>query len=133
MGKGNFLENLKYQFIKMKYLAAYCLAALGGKTDIGAKDLKAILESVGAEIDDGKINTVIDSLKGKNLHEVIGAGLGKVGSLSFGGGGGGGSSTAAKTSEAPKEAKKEEKKKEEEPEEEADQNMGGLFGDDDDF
>merc|ERR1712110_274084 len=100
--KGNFLENLKYQFIKMKYLAAYCLAALGGKTDIGAKDLKSILESVGAEIDDGRINSVIEALKGKNLHEVISAGMGKVGSLSFGGGGGGSSSAKTETkTEAP--------------------------------
>merc|ERR1711904_49251 len=132
MGKGNFLENLKYQFIKMKYLAAYCLAALGGKTDIGAKDIKSILESVGAEIDDGRVNSVIEALKGKNLHEVISAGMGKVGSLSFGGGGGsssGASTTAAKTETK---TKKEEPKKEE-PEEEADQDMGGLFGDDDDF
>merc|ERR1712046_383877 len=111
----------KYQFIKMKYLAAYCLAALGGKTDIGAKDLKSILESVGAEIDDGRVNSVIEALKGKNLHEVISACMGKVGSLSFGGGGSssGASTTAAKT-ETKTETKKEEPKKEE-PEEEADQ------------
>merc|ERR1712039_850132 len=127
--KGNFLENLKYQFIKMKYLAAYCLAALGGKTDIGAKDIKSILESVGAEIDDGRVNSVIEALKGKNLHEVISAGMGKVGSLSFGGGG---SSSGASTTAAKTETKTEEPKKEE-PEEEADQDMGGLFGDDDDF
>merc|ERR1712151_5795 len=126
--KGNFLENLKYQFIKMKYLAAYCLAALGGKTDIGAKDIKSILESVGAEIDDGRVNSVIEALKGKNLHEVISAGMGKVGSLSFGGGG---SSSGASTTAAKTETKTETKK--EEPEEEADQDMGGLFGDDDDF
>merc|ERR1711907_660947 len=127
--KGNFLENLKYQFIKMKYLAAYCLSALGGKTDIGAKDIKSILESVGAEIDDGRVNSVIEALKGKNLHEVISAGMGKVGSLSFGGGGG--SSSGASTTAAKTETKTEPKK--EEPEEEADQDMGGLFGDDDDF
>merc|ERR1712110_780861 len=122
------MGNLKYQFIKMKYLAAYCLAALGGKTDIGAGDLKAILESVGAEIDNAKVDTVVNALKGKNLHEVISAGMGKVGSLSFGGGGGGGSSSAK--TETKTEAKKEEPKKEEKvEEEEADQDMGGLFGD----
>jgi large subunit ribosomal protein LP2 len=102
----------------MKYLAAYCLAALGGKTDIGAKDVKSILESVGAEIDDGRVNSVIEALKGKNLHEVISAGMGKVGSLSFGGGGSssGASTTAAKTetkTEKKEEAKEDQKDQEE--------------------
>jgi large subunit ribosomal protein LP2 len=54
----------------MKYLAAYCLAALSGNNAPSADDLKKILTSVGVEVDSEKLNTVVDSLKGKNLHEV---------------------------------------------------------------
>ena len=54
----------------MKYLAAYCLAALSGNKP-SADDLKKILTSVGAEVDTDKINTVVSSLKDKNLHEVF--------------------------------------------------------------
>ena len=54
----------------MKYLAAYCLAALSGKKP-SADDLKKILTSVGVEVDTEKLNTVVASLKDKELHEVF--------------------------------------------------------------
>ena len=61
----------------MKYLSAYCLVALSGNASpcnkyiiIAAADVKKVLESVGAEVDSNKLNSVIDSLKGKNLNEV---------------------------------------------------------------
>ena len=54
----------------MKYLAAYCLAALNGNKP-SADDLKKILTSVGVEVDADKVNTVVNSLKDKNLHEVF--------------------------------------------------------------
>jgi large subunit ribosomal protein LP2 len=54
----------------MKYLAAYCLAALSGNAAPSADDLKKILTSVGVEVDAEKVSTVVNSLKGKNLHEV---------------------------------------------------------------
>ena len=54
----------------MKYLAAYCLAALSGKKP-AAEDLKKILTSVGVEVDNEKLNTVVASLKDKELHEVL--------------------------------------------------------------
>merc|ERR1712224_463484 len=110
---------------RMKYLAAYCLAALSGKKP-SADDLKKILTSVGVEVDSEKLNTVVASLKDKELHEVIAAGLTKVGSLSFGGGAG----SSAGNNVAKDEPKKEEKKVEVEEEEEVDFGAGGLFGDD---
>ena len=55
----------------MKYLAAYCLAALSGNASPSADDLKKILTSVGVEVDAEKVSTVVNSLKGKEIHEVI--------------------------------------------------------------
>jgi len=115
----------------MKYLAAYCLAALGGKNDVSAADIKKILSEVGSETNDADINRVIDALRGKQLHEVINDGLKKVGSLSLGGSGG--SAPAQGQAQAPKkEEKKVEvpKKEEKKPEPEEDIDLGGgLFGD----
>ena len=39
----------------MKYLAAYCLAALSGKESPSNDDLKNILTSVGVEVDSEKV------------------------------------------------------------------------------
>ena len=49
----------------MRHVAAYLLAALGGNDNPSAKDIKAILSSVGVEADDASLKTVVDSLKGK--------------------------------------------------------------------
>ena len=66
------LIKIKKRYIdKMKYLAAYCLAALGGKDAPTTFDVKAILESVGVDVDDAKLKTVMDALDGKNLTDVF--------------------------------------------------------------
>jgi large subunit ribosomal protein LP2 len=119
----------------MKYVAAYCLAVLSGNNSPSADDVKKILSSVGVEVDADKLSGLLNSLKGKNIHEVnyiiffnkkvIASGLTKVSTMSFGG-----SSSAANTTTAP--AKVEEKaaaKKvvEEVKVEEEDVDMGGLF------
>ena len=54
----------------MKYLAAYCLAALNGSTPT-ADDVKKILTSVGVEVDAEKVSSVISALKDKKLDEVF--------------------------------------------------------------
>lgn len=54
----------------MKHLAAYLLLSLGGNTSPSAKDVKTVLESVGIEADDERLNTLISELKGKDLQEV---------------------------------------------------------------
>ena len=48
----------------MKYLAAYCLAALGGAENPGAQ-VKAILESVGITVNEDDLNTVLTAMEGK--------------------------------------------------------------------
>merc|ERR1712039_819923 len=114
MGKRTYLS-LKIR--SMKYVAAYCLLALAGKQDVSEADLKKFMTAAGCDTEGDNLKSVCDALKGKQLHEVINAGFGKISSLSLGGGGSGGqtSSGAGQTQEAPKEeAKKEEVTEEEE-------------------
>uniref|UniRef100_U3J062 Large ribosomal subunit protein P2 n=1 Tax=Anas platyrhynchos platyrhynchos TaxID=8840 RepID=U3J062_ANAPP len=99
----------------MRYVAAYLLAVLGGNEAPTSKDLKKILDSVGIETDDERLNKVISELNGKNIEDVIAQGK-----------------TAANSPiihrfphAAEAEEKKEEKKEESE---ESDDDMGfGLF------
>ncbi|KAL3978658.1 hypothetical protein ACER0C_019720 [Sarotherodon galilaeus] len=113
----------------MRYVAAYLLAVLGGNANPSAKDIKSILDSVGIEADDERLNKVISELNGKDINEVVNSGLSKLASVPAGGavaapaaaaaGGGAGAAPAAA------EEKKEEKKEESE---ESDEDMGfGLF------
>lgn len=46
----------------MRYVASYLLAALGGNTSPSAKDIKKILDSVGIEADDDRLNKVAATL-----------------------------------------------------------------------
>ncbi|TKW55644.1 60S acidic ribosomal protein P2 [Colletotrichum tanaceti] len=109
----------------MKHLAAYLLLSLGGNTAPSAQDVKTVLESVGIEADDERLNTLISELKGKDINELIAEGSGKLASVPSGGAGGaapaaGGAAAAA--ADAPADEPKEEDK------EESDDDMGfGLF------
>lgn len=47
---------------RMRYVASYLLAALGGNTSPSAKDIKKILDSVGIEADDDRLNKVAATL-----------------------------------------------------------------------
>uniref|UniRef100_A0A667HBW1 Large ribosomal subunit protein P2 n=1 Tax=Lynx canadensis TaxID=61383 RepID=A0A667HBW1_LYNCA len=58
----------------MRYVASYLLAALGGNASPSAKDIKKILDSVGIEADDDRLNKVISELNGKNIEDVIAQG-----------------------------------------------------------
>ncbi|KAI5109151.1 60S acidic ribosomal protein P2 isoform X1 [Silurus meridionalis] len=117
-------------FTLMRYVAAYLLAVLGGNTSPSAKDIKNILGSVGIEADDERLNKVVSELNGKDINEVMNAGLSKLASVPAGGavavsaaapGGGAPAAGAAPAAEEKKEEKKEES-------EESDEDMGfGLF------
>ncbi|KAM4592523.1 large ribosomal subunit protein P2 [Odontesthes bonariensis] len=113
----------------MRYVAAYLLAALGGNGDPEAKDIKKILESVGIESDDARLQKVVSELKGKNVDEVIATGYGKLASVPAGGAVAVASSGSAGTGGAAAPAAAAEEKKEEKEESEAsDDDMGfGLF------
>jgi large subunit ribosomal protein LP2 len=58
----------------MRYVAAYLLAALGGKENPNSADIEKILSSVGIEADAEKLKKVISELNGKNIEELIAAG-----------------------------------------------------------
>jgi len=59
-----------FRSITMKHLAAYLLLGLGGNTEPSAKDIKGVLESVGIDADDDRLEKLIGELKGKDLQEV---------------------------------------------------------------
>lgn len=54
----------------MKHLAAYLLLGLGGNASPSAADVKSVLESVGIEADDERLNKLISELEGKDINEV---------------------------------------------------------------
>ncbi|KXX76859.1 hypothetical protein MMYC01_206726 [Madurella mycetomatis] len=109
----------------MKHLAAYLLLGLGGNASPSAADIKALLESVGIEADDERLEKLLSELDGKDINELIAEGSTKLASVPSGGGGGAaaaGGAAAGGGAEAPKEEEKEEEK------EESDEDMGfGLF------
>merc|ERR1711988_560691 len=91
--------------LKMRYVAAAALAALGGQ-DVNEANIKKILSSVGIEADGEKVALVVTELAGKNLEEVIAAGTEKLGSVPSGGGAA--AAAAAAAGPPPKEESEEE-------------------------
>jgi len=107
----------------MRHVAAYILAAMGGKADPTEKDLKAIMNSVGIEPEPNQLAIVIKQLKGKDVFQVMEEGKGLLADMPCGGGSGGAAVDAAPVAEEPKEEKKEVVE-----ESESDSDMGmGLF------
>ena len=74
----------------MKYVAAYLLAQMGGKESPSEADVKAVLASVSAEVDDAKLKSFFAAIDGKDVAELIKEGQAKLASVPSGGGGGGG-------------------------------------------
>merc|ERR1712240_194794 len=105
--------------LKMRYVAAYLLAQLGGNDAPDAAAIKAILGSVGVDADEEKMNKVISELSGKAIADVLAEGKEKLASVPSGGG----AAPAAGAEDAPAaEAKKESSSEDE------DEDMGfGLF------
>ncbi|MES1921959.1 hypothetical protein MHBO_003484 [Bonamia ostreae] len=98
----------------MKYLSAYLLSYINGNNNPGKDDIEKILKSVGIEPEAEKIALLLKSVEGKNLSEIIRAGLGKLGTASVAGG-----ATAAAGDSKQKEEEKEEEKEESD-------NYGGM-------
>ena len=61
----------------MQYLAAATLATLGGKEvsmsflKVDEQTLTGILNATGKPVDAAQVTSVVNSLKGKQVHEVI--------------------------------------------------------------
>lgn len=105
----------------MKYIAAYALLVLGGKTEPTVADVEKVLKEAGIKGETEHAERLVSSLKGKAFHELVSSGKSKMSSMgtvvAAPAAGGAAAPTAAKVEEKPKE-------------EEADVDMGGLFGDD---
>ena len=104
----------------MKHIAAFALLVLGGNASPSAADVEKVLTAAGVKADSGKVAALVESLSGKNFHEVVAEGLKVLSSF-------GGAPVAAAASSSKVEAKVE-AKKEEPKEEEVDVDMGDLFG-----
>ncbi|KAK8089071.1 60S acidic ribosomal protein P2 [Apiospora hydei] len=109
----------------MKHIAAYMLLTLGGNASPSASDIKSVLQSVGIDAEEERLEKLLSELKDKDIQELISEGSSKLASVPSGGAGGaasGGAAAAGGVAEAPKEEEKEEEK------EESDEDMGfGLF------
>jgi|Transcript_19076 large subunit ribosomal protein LP2 len=106
----------------MRHIAAYALLVLGGKDAPTAADVEKVVKDAGAEADKEKIAALVEALAGKPFNEIVAAGIAKLGSMG----------TAAKPA-AVAGAPATEAKKEEAPEPEEDVDIGGMFGDEDDY
>ncbi|CAO3601355.1 unnamed protein product [Absidia cylindrospora] len=108
----------------MKYLAAYLLLTTGGKANPTAEDVKNILNTVGAEIDEERVSSLIAALAEKDVAQLLEEGKEKMSSVPTGGAAaaaGTGAAAGGAAEAAPEQAKEEEK-------EESDDDMGfGLF------
>ena len=54
----------------MKHLAAYLLLGLGGNASPSASDVKEVLDSVGIEADEERLEKLISELEGKDVSAV---------------------------------------------------------------
>jgi hypothetical protein len=62
------------QSFKMRYIAGYLLAVLGGNENPSTADVSAILSAAGVEVDQELLNLVHSQVSGKSLDELIAAG-----------------------------------------------------------
>merc|ERR1712183_275910 len=115
---------------RMRYVAAYLLAARGGNESPTTNDIRTILESVGVGYDEERASLVVNQCLGKSVAELIEAGSAKMASMPAGGGGGGGAAAASGGGDAAPAAveEKKEEKKASSDESGSDDDMGfGLF------
>jgi large subunit ribosomal protein LP2 len=106
----------------MRHIAAYAMLVLGGKDAPTAAEVEKVVKDAGAEADKEKCAALVEALKGKEFHELVEVGMKTLSSM------GGGAPAAAAGGAG---AAKVEAVKEEEPEEEVD--IGGMFGDEDEY
>ncbi|MFW6282792.1 MAG: 50S ribosomal protein P1 [Minisyncoccales bacterium] len=100
----------------MENIYAALLLHKSGK-EISEDNLKSVVKAAGAEVDEGKIKSLVTSLKGVDIEKEL-----ESASLAVPASG-----SSASGSEAPKEEKKEEKPKEEEKAPAA-EGLSALFG-----
>ncbi|VFQ67194.1 unnamed protein product [Cuscuta campestris] len=116
----------------MKVIAAYLLAVLGGNASPSTGDIKNILSSVGADVDDDRVGLLLSQIEGKDITELIASGREKLASVPSGGGGVAAVAAPASGAVGGAAAAPAAEEKKEEKVEESDDDMDGinLFGDD---
>ncbi|KAK3124819.1 hypothetical protein QOZ80_7BG0593860 [Eleusine coracana subsp. coracana] len=132
----------------MRFIAAYLLAQLSATTSAiaaaaegeegapapippppGRDDVRRILESVGAGVDEDRMEMLFMELEGKDFTELMAAGREKIAYAPCAGAGMAFASGAPGAVSGAREAKEEVQKEEEKMEEEDDENMFNLFDD----
>ena len=115
----------------MRYVAAYLLLVLGGKSSPTVADIEKLLASVGVNVDQSKANYVVNQMKGKTVEAVMAEGASKLGAMPAAAGGS--EPTPVAVSSGAVDSKSEDKEEAKADTDESDDDMGfGLFGDDDD-
>ena len=113
----------------MKYLSAYALAWLSGKSNPSVKDLETIISAAGGSFDKARAETLIESLEERDLTQVIRSGLTK---LQTSGGPVVASSAQSTSANVEVVETKKEEKKDDKKDEDADFDGAlDMFGDDD--
>lgn len=94
----------------MEYLASYLMAVVAGDSHPTKAKVEAILKSIGATIDEEVLTAFLKKVEGKNAHELIAAGLGKLSSFAAAGpvASAGAASPSKKAAASPKAAAKKE-------------------------
>lgn len=114
----------------MKFVAAYLLASMGGNPSPTRDDVRGILESVGAVVEEDKMEMLFKAVEGKDVTELIAAGREKLAFAPCGGAAvNAAAPAAAAAGGAGGAAEEEEEKVEEKAEEEDDDAMFSLFDD----
>jgi ribosomal protein L12E/L44/L45/RPP1/RPP2 len=70
----------------MSEVAALLLCKLGGKAG-SAADITAVLEAAGAEVNEEKVSALAGDVDGKDINEILAAGMEKLKDVPMGGGG----------------------------------------------
>ena len=70
----------------MSEVAAPLLCKLGGKAG-SAADITAVLEAAGAEVNEEKVTALAGDVDGKDINEILAAGMEKLKDVPMGGGG----------------------------------------------
>eukprot|EP00826_Nyctotherus_ovalis_P019463 TRINITY_DN15_c0_g1_i4.p1 TRINITY_DN15_c0_g1~~TRINITY_DN15_c0_g1_i4.p1 ORF type:complete len:110 (+),score=37.81 TRINITY_DN15_c0_g1_i4:131-460(+) len=64
--------------LRMKHLAAYALLILSGNANPTEADIENLLAETGVEADKTQLKKLMESIKGKSMHELIAEGLKKM-------------------------------------------------------
>lgn len=80
------LERRDIGTIIMQELAALLLCKLGGQSG-SADEIKAVISAAGGEPNDDQIATLVGDLEGKDINELLSAGMEKLKDVPMGGGG----------------------------------------------